>query len=491
MRAPLLLALLLTAGAASGCNKDGDADDTGSSSPPQDTYDPSLDLDQDEDGYTPNQGDCNDHDPSLSPAAPEVACDGIDQNCDGADLDDIDGDGHACMEAGGDDCDDFDPTVNPSAEDPCGDLVDQDCDGALECDCDGDTYDGAQCDGDDCDDGAPETWPWAPDVCYDGVDSDCNGVDDYDCDGDGHASEDYGGRDCDDSDHSIYPGAGEICQDGVDNDCSDVTADCDCDADGHDAVECGGDDCDDGDDDRYPGASEEYADALDNDCDEVVDEDAYCNLYAPMSNGSSASKTYDVVYDGSAVTESFTPVSWDPATGEGVVERAWTGDLVYDITEYWTCDGDASVSMTGWDLDLAGLPFFALTFDAARVDLLAEGSLIEGESWTYGYAATDPTLGTAWEVRGVFTVEGSEAVEVVAGLFEAVRIRNDYELTDVAYGGALSRAGTVTAWYVERLGLVLSEDYAETEGGGLPGGGGGGAALFESRELTRYTDFYP
>jgi hypothetical protein len=40
------------------------------------------DVDQDGDGYTPNQGDCDDTDPNVSPGEPEI-CDDLDNNCDG------------------------------------------------------------------------------------------------------------------------------------------------------------------------------------------------------------------------------------------------------------------------------------------------------------------------------------------------------------------------------------------------------------------------
>lgn len=45
-----------------------------------------LDVDDDEDGYTENQGDCDDDNPDVNPGAREICGDGEDQNCDGADL---------------------------------------------------------------------------------------------------------------------------------------------------------------------------------------------------------------------------------------------------------------------------------------------------------------------------------------------------------------------------------------------------------------------
>ena len=93
---------------------------------------------------------------------------------------DEDGDGFT-EEQG--DCDDTDAAVNPLAEEVCGDDVDQDCsgdpdDGVL--DADGDGYMDTSCtDGDDCDDGDPERHPDAEDGC-DGIDNDCDGTADED-----------------------------------------------------------------------------------------------------------------------------------------------------------------------------------------------------------------------------------------------------------------------------------------------------------------------
>ncbi len=41
------------------------------------------DLDVDGDGFSVDQWDCNDNDPTVHPEAFEICRDGIDQNCDG------------------------------------------------------------------------------------------------------------------------------------------------------------------------------------------------------------------------------------------------------------------------------------------------------------------------------------------------------------------------------------------------------------------------
>jgi hypothetical protein len=43
-------------------------------------------IDHDKDGFTKEQGDCNDSDSSINPDATEICGDGIDQDCDGSDL---------------------------------------------------------------------------------------------------------------------------------------------------------------------------------------------------------------------------------------------------------------------------------------------------------------------------------------------------------------------------------------------------------------------
>ena len=176
-------------------------------------------TDEDGDGSTLAEGDCNDADPRISPESPEV-CDGLDNDCDYAtDEDggginrciDQDGDGHgdvstsqhACLipaegVATCDDCDDTSPTIYPSAEERC-DEIDNNCDSVVDDDAsvdagtwyrddDGDGYgeedrttrsclmpDGyAEYPG-DCDDGAPVVNPGMLEACNNGLDDNCDG----------------------------------------------------------------------------------------------------------------------------------------------------------------------------------------------------------------------------------------------------------------------------------------------------------------------------
>ncbi len=205
----MYLMLLLTA-----CSASDDAKDT---APVVDTGPAPIDADGD---GVPAGADCDDTDEYSYPGAPEVPYDGEDQDCDGADVNDVDGDGYIGDNGGGDDCNDANPDVHPDAAIVCYDLIDEDCSpGWTQYDCDSDGYVVTE----DCGDENPDIYPGAPDVWYDGVDSDCDERRDFDQDEDGFDSDAYSdggepGHDCDDTNPLVHPEADEV-WDRSDNDC--------------------------------------------------------------------------------------------------------------------------------------------------------------------------------------------------------------------------------------------------------------------------------
>ncbi len=215
--------------------------------------------------------DCDDADAGVGPGADEVIGDGVDQDCDGAEIcyADADADGYrddagtvldsADLDCAGPgeasealptgDCDDADPAFHPGADEGnCADPADYNCDGSAGyADADGDGF--AACE--DCDDARTSTNPDADERCN-GRDDDCDGaVDDNavdserwyaDADGDGYTDPDasvlacdppagYAAateEDCDDDDAGAHPEADDLPGDGIDQDC-----------DGADAVDTG------------------------------------------------------------------------------------------------------------------------------------------------------------------------------------------------------------------------------------------------------------
>lgn len=198
-------------------------------------------TDDDGDGYSRCQGDCNDSNPAIHPGATET-CNGIDDNCDGR-VDegfviktfhpDADGDGYGwpgsalytCapppagwVEQGGD-CNDADPAIHPGATELCNG-IDDNCDGLIdeapECgDSDGDfipnfrdncptVYNPSQLDadgdhvGDACDNCPTVANPSQLDTDHDGYGDAC---------------------DCNPADPNVHPGAAEVCN-GLDDNCN-------------------------------------------------------------------------------------------------------------------------------------------------------------------------------------------------------------------------------------------------------------------------------
>jgi len=218
--------------------------------------------------------DCAPSDASVNPSATEVPYNGIDDDCDGGDLTDVDGDGDEAISVGGADCNDNDIAVNSSAIETCNG-IDDDCDGGIDeglilttyPDSDGDGFGdplgeplqvcgtavpaGRADNNADCDDNDTNINPSIAELC-DNVDNDCDGEVDgtsatdavtrwADADGDLYGDplrpittcEDDlpldvrwidNDLDCDDSHETANPGGIEVC-DGLDNNCSGLVDD--------------------------------------------------------------------------------------------------------------------------------------------------------------------------------------------------------------------------------------------------------------------------
>ncbi len=249
--------------------------------------DPAATLDQDQDGWTPKQGDCNDFDAKISPAGIET-CNGRDDDCNGQ-VDDIDtdSDGFSLCPGPNQDCDDHDPKVHPAATPNCTNGKDNDCNGVIDAieDVDKDGFNTCN----DCDDLDANVFTGAPSNCENGKDNDCDGVIDgmFDGDKDGFSQ----CNDCDDADPNIHAGSIETCNN-KDNDCNGVIDDMDNDGDGYSGCS---NDCDDSDINVNPGAGRNCKNGKDNDCSGVADDKedgdgdgfagcADCNDYNPFIN---------------------------------------------------------------------------------------------------------------------------------------------------------------------------------------------------------------
>jgi hypothetical protein len=259
-------------------------------------------FDDDGDGYSENEGDCDDNDPTLNPidmdsdyySTCQGDCDDFSDfltpqdldgdgystcqgDCDDDDpelqLDDVDGDGYSTCD---DDCDDDDAYLTP--EDADGDgysTCDDDCNdnNALLTPVDDDNDGFSTCDG-DCNDGSSSFTPIDSDGDgYSSCDGDCDdgdaGLNPIDTDGDGYST---CTNDCDDSSSLLTPeDADNDGHSSCDGDCNDLDASLnliDVDEDGYSTCD---DDCDDETWWTFPGAYE-WVDLADNDCDGLIDE---------------------------------------------------------------------------------------------------------------------------------------------------------------------------------------------------------------------------
>lgn len=115
------------------CNQAGDENCNGLAND-DDPFCSSSAADRDQDGYSENSGDCDDDNPNIHPGLIDM-CDNVDNDCESLTDDQLcegqrstDDDGDGMSEDEGD-CDDGERIIHSNANEVCGDSIDNDCDG--------------------------------------------------------------------------------------------------------------------------------------------------------------------------------------------------------------------------------------------------------------------------------------------------------------------------------------------------------------------------
>jgi hypothetical protein len=445
-------------------------------------------------------------------------------------LRDDDGDGLSDYDG---DCDDANQTVFPGAGESCNER-DDDCDGTVDegedlldanwyADTDEDGYGGggalATCeppDGfvdtpGDCDDGDPARHPDAAEACN-GVDDDCDDETDEegevepiewysDSDGDGFGAgapelvcEDPGGAaladgDCDDADDGVNPGVEETCN-GVDDDCNGVVDDApaitwylDRDEDGFgddDAtyLVCtpppgytrDGGDCDDLDVARNPGETEVCEDGVDADCDGA---EQTCGLAADESVAADMSARYSVAGVESYVAR--TVASAGDLDGDGDDELLITrpGHDEFDGA-IALVPGQPDLYLGDYDLDTAGV---LLTGSGAFGYAASGGEDVDGDG------VTDLLVSAIFDDRAYLFTDGAAVLRggLDTGDADVVLVGPG---SDASFGAAVSLLGDLDG---DGLGDWIVGDYLYENTGAafLYYGGGGEVALASSRDQAQ------
>lgn len=364
---------------------------------------------------------------------------------------DNDGDGHSPADG---DCDDGNAAVHPGADEGC-DGRDTDCDGdvpAEEADADRDGW--LVCE-EDCDDGDAAVHPGAREICDD-KDSDCDGVsaDRDDLDDDGWAICD---GDCDDDEPRAFPDNPETC-DGIDNDCSGDWDDIDADGDSHSPCGAAGD-CDDDDPRAYPvlvdAAATGTGDGTEENPFRTLDE-ALANLDAVCRTVQLAPGTYEVQVSWS---EPGVTVGGGGRTPDEVVLTAPAGARHFDVLD-------------GGELTLANLTLQGGSASgdggAVRVTnatLTLDGVVAEGNTCTGDGGAVAAASGAVYVVGSTFrdnvAVDDGGAVSILSGVYEDAG--STFEGNSAVRGGALVLDSSVVAL----ADVVVTGNAASDEGGGL------------------------
>ena len=139
-----------------------DTDDDTEDQDTEDTEDTSTNLDADGDGFTIEDGDCDDTNPNAHPNATEY-CDGFDNDCNGMTDESSALDAQQWFEDADEDSFGNPDAYGQACEQPSGFVSDNT----------------------DCDDTDENTYPGAAEVWYDDIDQDCDPLTEYDADGDG------------------------------------------------------------------------------------------------------------------------------------------------------------------------------------------------------------------------------------------------------------------------------------------------------------------
>ncbi|MFT4626550.1 MAG: hypothetical protein ACI8PZ_005227 [Myxococcota bacterium] len=464
-------------------------------------------VDDDEDGFTAADGDCDDRDPGIFPGAPE-RCDGVDEDCDGVVDDhpvdplpwwsDADGDGYgdrlapvfACSRPPGAvadnrDCDDGGADVNPGAAEVCNGR-DDDCDRLID-DADPDAqYDSAH--------------TWAPDSDGDGW-GDASVVPVFSCSQPpAHVAD---RSDCDDGRADVSPDGTEVCG-GLDDDCDGLVDDADPsrdlagadwwyadeDGDGFGAGDpiqacsqpvrfAGVDgDCDDTSGLTWPGAPE-LCDGLDNGCDGGNDDgtasfqgwDGWVDITSDLASGT-VDAPAAVRFDEPG-TLHICPGVWHVnltlAADIGVLGAAERERVVLsgsDRGRVITVEGDDRV------VDITGVTLEGGAADDGAALWMEGGELTVRESLIW-FNEAESNGGAVWRAGGSTTLSDSELRACVAGgrggavyLSGGSLLATGVSLTGHAAGtsgGAMHAEGTEILFAL----TDVSGNRAGTDGGGL------------------------